>query len=587
MKPTITFVSAYFTLKETPYFAQGNNSEWWNPELLLDIVSLGVPFCLYIDNDNIHEPLFREWEKTYPNFRIMSYRVDYTKTWVHLQCKEMQDLLGHAVSLPKNRNLEKDTYEYLVYSNSNVELMEDAISENIWDTTHFAWIDFNTTKLFHRKKDTLEYIRSLSTKTLSPRFIALPGCWEKPANMDTIATNISWRFCGCFWLGDTETICDFAKLYRTHFNTFLLTYFILPWEVNYWAYLEHTHGWSPTWYKGNHNDSIVQVSADVYTRKLIIDTQTEYAYPTLPGFYPSSASYLFHKGKHWLNTRYVSYWMYSNGYYRFHNAEHVIENKNILSELHPETMIPETYIELQTIYEKNISGTNEGVMLPCPHPENKRHFTEGLEDIRLYSVGEDIRFIATTVNYSPNGRPRMMVGNYLPETLEFRECRVIQPPTDTWCEKNWIPLPKQNADTNAWEEWFVYKWCPFELGKIKEETGVLQIEKTFETPHSVFGAIRGSTPFVDYGDGVHLVGLVHFSEEHTPRHYYHMLVLLNKHTFEPVNWTDTFYFEKLSIEFCIGMTCDIQKKKYHFWISRFDRDPLYLTTNMSEIPFCK
>jgi hypothetical protein len=581
MKATITFVSAFFRLNETPYFTKENNPEWWTPELLLDIVSLGVPFCLYIDNDSTYEDLFREWEKTYPNFRIMPYRVDYKKTWVHLQCKELQDM-GYSVSLPKTRNLEKDTYEYLVYSNSNVELMEDAISENIWDTTHFAWIDFNTTKLFQHKQDTLEYIRNLSVKTLSPRFLALPGCWEKTANLDTIATHISWRFCGCFWLGDAETICEFAKLYRAHFNTFLLTYYVLPWEVNYWAYLEYTHGWKPMWYKGNHNDSIVQVSAETYTTKLIIDTRTEYTYPNIPGFYPSSASYLFHQGKHWLNTRYVSYWMYSNGYYRFHNGEHVIENKNVLSELHPDTMIPETYNEMQTIYE-----TDGGIMSPCLHPENKRHFTEGLEDIRLYSVGDDIRFIATTVNYSPNGRPRMIVGNYLTETLEFRECRIIQPPTDTWCEKNWIPLPKQNIETDRWEEWFVYKWCPFELGRINAETGVLQIEKTFKTPHSIFGNIRGSTPFVDYGDGIHLVGLVHFSEEHTPRHYYHMLVLLDKHTFEPVNWTNTFYFEKLSIEFCIGMGFDIYEKKYHFWISRFDRDPVYLIVNKTEIPFCK
>ena len=573
-KHSITFVTAYFTLKETPYFTH-SHADMWNPELLMDIVSLGVPVCLYIGKDNIHEPFFQEWETTYSNFRIMPYRADYKETWIHLKCLEMLEK-GHPISLPTKRNFEKDTYEYLVYMNSRVELMEDAISENIWETDHFAWIDFNITKLFKQKENTLEYIRQLSTSLLSPRFFVLPGCWAKPANIDTISTDVSWRFCGGFFLGDADTICDFSEAYKTHFASFLETYRTMPWEVNFWTYLENAHGWSPTWYKGDHNDTIVNVSADAYTLGLHIHTKQEYAYPTIAGFYPSSASYLFHQGKHWLNTRFVSYWMYPNGYYRFHNSERVIENKNVVSILDATTMTPVNYREMGKIY-----GIDGAEFLPVSHPEQKRHFTEGLEDIRLYSVGDTIRFIATTVNYSPNGRPRMMVGTYSPEKQEYLDCRVIHPPTDTWCEKNWIPLPRKTGNGH-WEEWFVYKWCPFELGSVESETGILRIRQTVETPSEIFSKIRGSTPFVDYGDGKHLVGLVHSSEEHTPRHYYHRLVLLDKDTFLPVKWSRTFFFEKLSIEFCVGMKCTADV--YHFWISRFDRDPLYLTVKRTEIP---
>jgi len=573
---SITFVSAFFSLRKTPFYTK-SHPELWNPEPLMDIISLGVPFCLYIGKECIYESMFREWELQYPNFRIMSYRVDYTDTWIHKQCIEMLER-GIPIALPDKRNKEKDTYEYLVYMNSRAELVEDAISENVWNTTHYAWVDFQLTHLFKQKRHTLEQIRKLSLSKLASSTIAFPGCWAKLENVNTIATDIHWRFCGSFFVGDAEKVQEFSEQYRKHFPLFLEKYRCLPWEVNFWAYLEHIGEWTPTWYRGDHNDSIVSISADLYATSLFAkkrDTES-YNYPELPGYYPGSASYLYHQGRHLLNTRYVSYWMYPNGYYRFRNNDFLIENRNVFSEL-DERLIPKSYNEMGTLFDKNGSE-----LISIQH---KKRISEGLEDIRLYSLGDSVRFIATTYGYSPIERSRMMVGTYDLDALVFRECELIMPPTDTMCEKNWVPLPKYNEQTSEWEEWFVYKWSPFELGKV--QNGTLCIEKRFETNPGIFSKIRGSTTFSDYGDGKHLVGLVHFSEEHTPRHYYHMLVLLDKETFEPKQCSETFYFESLSIEFCIGMNVSINGENattYTFWISRFDRDPLKVTVPANALP---
>ena len=64
----------------------------------------------------------------------------------------------------------------------------------------------------------------------------------------------------------------------------------------------------------------------------MLATKKEYAYPSISPFLPGSASYVEHCGKHYLNTRFVNYWMYPNGYYRFHTPDMVIENRNYLSE---------------------------------------------------------------------------------------------------------------------------------------------------------------------------------------------------------------------------------------------------------------
>ena len=64
-----------------------------------------------------------------------------------------------------------------------------------------------------------------------------------------------------------------------------------------------------------------------------------------------SCLYLLVKYKHWINTRYVNYWIYPNGCYLFNNPTKLIENKNMLSHLDSETMEPLFYKEV----EENIS----------------------------------------------------------------------------------------------------------------------------------------------------------------------------------------------------------------------------------------
>jgi hypothetical protein len=100
-----------------------------------------------------------------------------------------------------------------------------------------------------------------------------------------------------------------------------------------------------------------------------------------------------------------------------------------------------------------------------------------------------------------------------------------------------------------------------------------------EIENPLFRKIRGSTIFEETPDG--FLGLVHQSEEHSPRHYYHMMVLLDKETLHIKNYSEFFCFEKLGIEFCIGF-----KKVEHdylFWISRHDRDPVLVVVDEAEI----
>ena len=141
--------------------------------------------------------------------------------------------------------------------------------------------------------------------------------------------------------------------------------------------------------------------------------------------------------------------------------------------------------------------------------------------MRLFSDGGQLRFIATTLGYTSNGNARMIVGDYSDKGVS--NCEVIEPPTDTKCEKNWISLPNNH---------YVYQWSPFQIGRV--EKGKLRIVKSCDmSAFPAFDKVRGSTVF--QGTNVSTedlltdddsLGVVHFSEEGNPRRYFHMLVLL-------------------------------------------------------------
>jgi hypothetical protein len=233
----------------------------------------------------------------------------------------------------------------------------------------------------------------------------------------------------------------------------------------------------------------------------------------------------------------------------------------------------------------------------------KRTFSVGLEDIRIFSgiKGDEgdkrpVRFIATNVEYSANNKNRMVLGTYDLDTATYRDCVMVVPPDpNSWCEKNWIPVLMKDKDGFE-EERFIYKWSPMEIGRVEPLTNQLEIVLRHEVRSWLFGRLRGSTTFVDaprtiVGEGglediEYVVGVAHFSEEHSPRHYYHVLVLLEKETLKPVRYSRVFYFEKLSIEFCIGFCVRRTSgtaEKYEFWVSRFDRDPILIEVGVEEL----
>jgi hypothetical protein len=549
----VTIVTAYMNIYETPVENKDNS---WRYQQFEKIAKSGVPICLFTDSFS-YQDLTVLIEK-YPNVKLMQlFNLEDTFCY--------KSVFSIEYSLPSVRNFNKDTLKYMFVQHSKIEFVHQAIEENPWNTDYFAWLDFSAAYNFSKLDSTLEYLSILTKRKFIPKLFAIPGCWGKLSkdNVPSILNEIHWRFCGTFFLGDTISLNEFFELYKLHFEPFIRENKKLIWEVNFWAWLERNTDWNPNWYNGDHNDSIFDIPIKYYAIYLNDNLEkTYYNYPYIENYYPSSPAYLYNEnnGDHILNTRYVNYSYSPSGYYSINDPKNTLITKNIVSVLDND-LIPFEFHEMD----------ESEIELPVHDT-----YSIGLEDIRLYNYKDNVKFIATNVHFVGNRKNRIIIGDYNYMNNSYSNCKIIQPPTDTGCEKNWIPLVSND------EEYFIYKWCPFQLGKINNETKKLEIIQSYEIKSPEFHRIRGSTTFIDKGD--HLLGVVHFCEEMIPRQYYHVLVTLDKHTFKPISYSDPFCFQHYGVEFCIGFT--IQYEKYVFWISMKDNNAIMVSVDMDKIPIC-
>jgi hypothetical protein len=200
--------------------------------------------------------------------------------------------------------------------------------------------------------------------------------------------------------------------------------------------------------------------------------------------------------------------------------------------------------------------------LPLPPIEGA---IEGLEDIRLFEWDGLLYYLATQRQWT--GRNRMMMGLY---GQDIRVGMVLEPPTDTVCEKNWIPCASLRGLR------FIYGWHPYSVGELVG--GRLSITTSVELP-GLFRLFKGSTVPVSY-EG-RLWCLVHYTIDGSPRKYYHVVVCLDEGTLMPTHWSRPFYFERVGVEYCTGMT--VRDGTMYCWVSRHDKDPCLIEVGLEGV----
>jgi glycosyltransferase involved in cell wall biosynthesis len=168
-------------------------------------------------------------------------------------------------------------------------------------------------------------------------------------------------------------------------------------------------------------------------------------------------------------------------------------------------------------------------------------FYVGVEDVKIFRHRETTYFVGTALRR--DGRLGVSAGEYdsRRNMLEAAELTPEWTPNFA-CEKNWV-----FAENRAGELVLIHSWHPIIVGKIKGD----KLHKEFENPTPRFlQRARGSTCGHKFGEEWFFV--VHFVSYEAPRHYYHVVVVLDLDLrFKQIG--KIFSFEGSPIEFCLGI----------------------------------
>jgi hypothetical protein len=198
---------------------------------------------------------------------------------------------------------------------------------------------------------------------------------------------------------------------------------------------------------------------------------------------------------------------------------------------------------------------------------------------------------------TPSGKHRMVIGKYDVRSNMLKDARVIDPPSNTDCEKNWLIVSShsENEDLRV-----IYDWHPMRVGIIKDsalriEDSALRIEDRAsqsggEVLHITavhnsplfFSRMRGSSNPVEYEGALWCVGhIVHF--DGGKRKYFHVLIKLNKASLAVEAYSLPFCFKKKQVEYCLGHY--MKDDKCIFFFSENDSCPGMIEIGLSAFTF--
>ena len=300
-----------------------------------------------------------------------------------------------------------------------------------------------------------------------------------------------------------------------------------------------------------------------YTDPVKLVDQRLLPFKQIGDYVATSTSFIRQKNNngYLLNVRYVNYRIQGDGSYLM-MANGVLSRDNAVRTRNFMVQTDQNFVPTGPLEE----------MHPAFPPKHDSYI-KGLEDLRLYDdpVDNQIKWIATSMEYSYNGKIRQVTGTYDPASNKLSGGVSLRPPFQEGdCEKNWI---------NAAHNEFIYSWCPFRIGKADGEN--FTIIQSQETP-KFFEHMRGSTNLVEYYGS--LYAITHVVQYITPRKYYHIVVRLNKTSRKIEAYTNPFYFKNNTIEYTLGMDI-VDNGMMKVILSQYDMNPLLVTIDLATLRF--
>lgn len=260
----------------------------------------------------------------------------------------------------------------------------------------------------------------------------------------------------------------------------------------------------------------------------------------------TNPSLIYKDGEYLLNLRHVQYTLYHS-----ENEQKFQTMWGPLAYLNPEddvTLRTTNYLcklDSNTLAIDQVNKVNTSKLDVTPVWE-----FIGLEDARVVDWNDSICLTGVRRDTKTNGEGRMEL-SVIKDFTEVERTR-IEPPTTSYCEKNWMPILDM---PNHYVKWSspteVVKHIP---GTNKSETVAL-VEQNIKPPRD----IRGGSQVIKVGDYriavTHEVDLWKNEQDRKDAHYYHRFIVWDLE-WNIVAFSEEFKFMTANIEFTCGLAFD-------------------------------
>ena len=232
-KYTCCYVSAFLNINNNDELKLENEYFYYFNKL----VKLELPLILFLDTSF----------SKYGNYLKNNYK---NISIIYIDINDL--LFDTTLHLPIDRNIKKDTKEYIQLMNNKIIFMERAMNLNLYNTDYYAWIDFRIFHIFKNYTIVSQKLKELTTIKYTKNAY-FPGSSIKS---EYIVNRINWRYLGGFFILNKNNIIKLKEetiKIISELNVFL-------WEVNNWAIIEYLNRFDFGWYAADHNDSILNIS---------------------------------------------------------------------------------------------------------------------------------------------------------------------------------------------------------------------------------------------------------------------------------------------------------------------------------------
>lgn len=228
------YVSAFYRI---------NNQEYSDAILnRIQILSEEIPLYLFCSNEDA------EKLASITNLTLHIKELDSFSIYNYI--------LKHSTELPENRNLDKDTVEYMGLMNTKIEFLK--LAKQNMEADNYIWIDAGISKIFRNPKETLSLFRLKMLTQHLPTKIIIPGCrWPPTNNLRILTRGIYWHFCGGLFVVPSEFVERFYNLSFMSCRDIIEQTNKAIWEVNVWCYLESLL--PILWRDADHNERICEI----------------------------------------------------------------------------------------------------------------------------------------------------------------------------------------------------------------------------------------------------------------------------------------------------------------------------------------